>query len=49
MNLRGFKCSGNKKQACSGQRPSGMEVDCVGSQGSKRAVVPEEEEEENKK
>ena len=35
----GFKYNGNKKQAGSGQKPSGMEQDCVGGQSPQRAVV----------
>jgi hypothetical protein len=37
---------GNKKRARNGQRPSGMEEDCIGSQGPQSTVVLEDEEEE---
>jgi hypothetical protein len=33
--------SGNKKLACSGLGPSGMEEDCIGGQGPQWTVVPE--------
>lgn len=53
MDRRGwgaFIYSGNKKLAGNGQRPSGIEEDFVGRQGTERAVVREvgegEEEEE---
>ena len=35
---------GIKKQAGNGQRPSGMEVHCIGRQGPQRTVVREEQE-----
>jgi hypothetical protein len=40
---------GVKKQAGSGQRPLGMDEDCVGSQGTGRSIACEEEEEKKKK
>ena len=39
-----LKYSGNKKQAGSGQRLSGTEKDCTGSQGAGRGGEEEEEE-----
>jgi hypothetical protein len=43
---RGFQKNGNKKWAGNCHRPSGIEEDCIGNQGSKRTVVFEEEEKE---
>jgi hypothetical protein len=40
---------GIKKEAGNGQRPSGIEEDCTGSQGPQRTLVLEEEEEKKKK
>jgi len=36
---RGRECSGNQKQVGNGQRLSGMEEDCMGSQGPEWTVV----------
>jgi hypothetical protein len=40
---------GGEGQVEIGQRPSGMEEDCIGRKGTLRIVVLEEEEEEKKK
>jgi hypothetical protein len=36
QDSRGFKCNENKK---TGQRPMGMEEDCIGGQGIQQTVV----------
>jgi len=38
-SLKGFKYNGDKKQASNGQRPSGMEQDCIGRHGAGRTVA----------
>jgi len=43
-----FKYNWNEKQAGSGHRPSRMEEDCIGSQGSNRRVVLDKEEKDGK-
>jgi hypothetical protein len=39
--IRGFEDHRNKKLACNGQEPSGMEENCIGSQSPQRTVVLE--------